>query len=87
MTVELPNILAVALGERSVEVEARTVAEALDQLRRHRKLGPLIFAESGSLRPHVILFVNEVASRHLPSLAVELAPGDRLAIVQAVSGG
>jgi molybdopterin converting factor small subunit len=87
MNVELPAILGDAIGSRSVEIDATTVSEALVALRQHPRLGPLIFDESATLRRHVLLFVNETDVRHLPSRETPLMPSDRLAIVQAVSGG
>lgn len=87
MTVTIPAILADAIGTRSLEIVATTVRDALAELRRHPKLGPLVFDESRSMRKHVLLFVNDTDARHLPSLDESLKPGDRLQIVQAVSGG
>jgi sulfur-carrier protein len=87
MTVDIPAILRAAIGVHSIEIAATTVRGALAELRAHPRLGPLIFDESATLRPHVLLFVNETDSRHLPSLDVLLKPDDRVAIVQAVSGG
>ena len=39
------------------------------------------------LRQHVLLFYNDESTRWLDTLDVPLRPGDRLEIVQAVSGG
>lgn len=87
MLVRIPNILADAIGQRVINVQAATVREAIEQLRVHPKLGPLLFDESKALRRHVILFVNDTSTRHMPSLDVPIAEGDQLSIVQSVSGG
>ena len=87
VSVEVPAILGDAIGSRTVPIDAATPAEALAALRAHPRLGPLLFDESKKLRPHVLLFLNDTDVRHLPSLETRLKPTDRLAIVQAVSGG
>lgn len=87
IAVSLPGLLRDAIGESSVNVVADDLAGAMSQLRRHAKLGPMIFDERGELRPHVLVFHNDIATRHLESLAVKLRPGDTIAVVQAVSGG
>jgi sulfur-carrier protein len=87
MTVRIPNILADALGTRSIDVNGTTVRDVLAELRTHPTLGPLIFDESKALRRHVLVFVNDVAVQHLPSLDTPLNPTDQIAVVQNVSGG
>ena len=87
VSVEVPAILGDAIGSRVVAIEAATAGEALTALRAHPRLGPLLFDESKKLRPHVLLFVNDTDVRHLPSLETPLKHADRLAVVQAVSGG
>ena len=46
-----------------------------------------LFDETASLRPHVLCFHNETNTRWLDSMAVPLADGDTVTILQAVSGG
>ena len=73
---------------REVAVEAGSLADALRRLvDAHPPLAVHLFDESGGLREHVLCFHNETNTRWLDSLAIELAPGDRIAILQAVSGG
>ena len=43
--------------------------------------------EDGRFRGHVLCFVNDVNARGLKSMELPLAKGDRIAIVQAISGG
>lgn len=85
--VTIPAMLAVSISQTHVTVDATTLAGAMDQLVAHRKLGPLIFDETRQLRRHVLLFLNETATRHMDSFDIPLKPGDRLTVVQAVSGG
>lgn len=87
ISVTVPSLLADSIGRRTVDIEADTLAAALAALARHPKLGPLIFDHALRIRPHVLVFHNETATKHLPDLNVPLRPGDRLAVVQAVSGG
>jgi hypothetical protein len=43
--------------------------------------------EQELLRPHVVIFYNDRSIAWLPSLEVTLEPGDRIYVLQAVSGG
>jgi molybdopterin converting factor small subunit len=85
--VHIPSLLQASIGVATIAIDAATVREALAQMRAHPKLGPLIFDEANTIRRHVLVFVNDTATKHLPSLDVALAEGDRIAVVQAVSGG
>lgn len=89
VTIELPSLLgAAAGGERSIGVEADTLAGALAALvERHPALDTHLFDEAGGLRQHVLCFLNERNSRWLESQDVELSDGDTITILQAVSGG
>lgn len=87
LIVRLPGLLAQAVGAKRVDVEGRTLAEALEALRAHPRLGPQLFEESGALRPHVLCFLNDVNTRWLDDLSAPLEDGDELNILQAVSGG
>jgi molybdopterin synthase sulfur carrier subunit len=75
-------------GAREVEVEAADVAgliAALDS--RHRGVRDRLVDESGALRRHVRVFVNDEDVRALQQEATPLQPGDRVAIVPAIAGG
>ena len=87
LSVSIPTILQTSLNERSISIDARTLAEALNKLSQHPKLAHLIFDDDGSVRKHILIFHNDTATKHLDSLDIELKPGDRLAVIQAVSGG
>ena len=87
--VSVPTILRDCTGGRnSVTIEANTLAEALERL---REIYPLLrvhlYDETEHLRPHLMIFYNEESTRWLESMDVPLKPGDRLEILQAVSGG
>lgn len=87
--VSVPTILRDCTGGRnSVTIEANTLAEALERLREtYPLLRVHLYDETEHLRPHVMIFYNEESTRWLESMDVPLKPGDRLEILQAVSGG
>ena len=69
-------------------LEATTLAEALTRLvQEYPLLRRHIYDEAGQLRQHVLLFYNDDNIKWLEHLDVPLKPGDRLSVVQAVSGG
>jgi sulfur-carrier protein len=87
--VSVPAILRDCTGGRNpVTIEAATLAEALEVLREtYPLLRTHLYDEAQRLRPHVLIFYNEESTRWLERLDVPLKPGDRLHILQAVSGG
>ena len=88
VTVLLPTLLSPLVGGRAaIEVEAETVAGVLRGLvGAHPALGVHLFDEAGRLRQHVLCFHNDVNTRW-NSADVAVAAGDRVLILQAVSGG
>ena len=88
-TVELPSMIAGLLGGiKRIEVTGDTCGQALeDAFRQHPTLRNHIFDESGALRQHVLCFLNDVNTRWEEGLSQPLADGDRITILQAVSGG
>jgi molybdopterin converting factor small subunit len=88
-TLELPSLLRAVLGDTGeVHVEAETLAGALeDAFRQVPALRVHLCDESGRFRPHVLCFHNDVNTRWLDSMHVPLSDGDRITILQAVSGG
>jgi molybdopterin converting factor small subunit len=81
----LPTTLRpLAGGADQVEAAGATVGEALRQLERaHPRLAGWVLDESGGLRQHVSVFVNDAqAAPDSP-----LSPGDQVHIVPAISGG
>lgn len=71
-----------------LKLPATTVAEALEQLATHHvSLYQSICDETGAIRRHVHLFVNDGFIHDRDGLNTALAPGDVLSIMPAVSGG
>jgi sulfur-carrier protein len=75
-------------GARSLELAAANVRAALDEIeRRHPMLYRGICDETGAVRRHINIFVNTENTRDLEGLETQLAPGDEVMILPAVSGG
>lgn len=88
VTMRIPRMLADLVGAPlTLDLEARTASGALAVLVDvHPELRVHVFDEGGDLRPHVLCFVND---RNLDWLDgdPELTDGDRLTVLQSVSGG
>jgi sulfur carrier protein ThiS len=70
------------------EVPGTTVREVLDLLdQRYPGLAAYIVDETGQLRRHVNIFVGDEPICDRETLADKVGPGDRVFIVQALSGG
>jgi MoaD family protein len=75
-------------GRKEVETDAPLVGGALQELTaRYPRLKPHLFAEDGSLRPYVNIFLNEENVRDLEMAATPLSNGDRLMIIPSIAGG
>lgn len=87
--VYLPSLLeAAAGGRRELTLAADTLSECIETLLAEvPRLRVHLFDEKGELREHVNLFYNDTNARWLESWDVQLAEGDSLTVVQAVSGG
>lgn len=83
----LPQTLASFCdGERRLTAEGPTVRSALEEaFVRHPLLRSQLVDETGALRPHLHLFLNEEDVRN--SLDTPLTAGDRLLVLRATSGG
>ena len=85
----IPTPLRHYTGKKdSIEVEARTVAEALssltaqyDDLRRH------LYNDEGKLRSFVNIYLNDEDIRYLQKEATPLAANDVISIVPSIAGG
>lgn len=88
-TLELPSLLrSVLRRDDALAVEGETVMDALDHAYRQvPALRVHIVDESGNLRRHVLCFLNDVNMRWLEGGNPRLKDGDRITILQAVSGG
>lgn len=75
-------------GERTVRVPGRTVREALEGLfAEHPILRGYVMDEHGTLRHHVVAFVNGAAVRDKARLDDPVAEDGEVYLVQALSGG
>ena len=71
-----------------IQVEASTVGEVVKALEaRAPGIGFYICDEHGRLRPHVNIFVAQQMIRDRRGLSDAVATGDRVDIIQALSGG
>lgn len=84
-TVHLPSTLrSLAEGDEQHDLPGSTAEDVLRALEaRCPRLAGWLLDESGRLRPHVAVFVND--TRATPASAV--GPDDRLYVVPAISGG
>lgn len=88
IAVSVPSLLAHAAGGRRVHVTGESLEQALEDLReRHPRLAVHLFDETGGFREHVLCYLNETNTRWLESLDHPLSEGDRITVLQAVSGG
>ena len=75
-------------GRAEVEVPAASVAEALDALlAAHPGLRRHVRDESGALRDHVNVFLNEEDIRYLSGEATAIREGDVVTVVPSIAGG
>lgn len=75
-------------GKSSFTLEADTLDQAIRVLTdTYPLLRHHLFTEAGDVREHVLFFYNEDNIAWLEQLDVPLRDGDRLTVLQAVSGG
>lgn len=90
ITIQIPATLRAYCHDAPAEIilSAETVRAALEQLERsHPLLYQSICDETGAVRRHVHLFVNNAFIHDREGLDTALVPGDILSIMPAVSGG
>lgn len=87
--VRIPSPLRPFAGGQSVvEVEGATVADVLSALAaRHPELVSRLRDESGRLRSHVRIYLNDEDVRFLDDERTAVGAADTLAIVPAIAGG
>lgn len=90
ITVHIPSTLRAWCGDprKEFELTADSVGEALQQLKADTPdLYGSICDETGAVRPHINLFVNNVLVSIRGNRVVPLESGDDLFILTSVSGG
>ena len=90
MTIFIPTPLRVyAAGHDAVEVDAATVAEALEALTAaHPDLRKHLFTPEGKVRAFVNLYLNDEDVRYLPAGdATPVTAKDELTIIPSIAGG
>lgn len=89
VTLEVPRLLRdCTAGESCVDLDAAGIDGAFEAIRRSWPLlATHVFTETGGLRPHVLILHNDRLLPRAPGQDLRLVAGDRLTIVQAVSGG
>ena len=84
--VKLPVGMLTAAGDRAVECEATTVAEALEQaIAAEPRLKPRIFREDGRMWAGVFLNARNINA--LDGVETALSDGDKLAVVPPIHRG
>jgi sulfur-carrier protein len=88
VSITLPRLLEPAVGPiRRVDLEASSVGEAIEALlRRHPTLRVHLFDEQGTLRRHVLCFLDGSQTR-LEDREAKLEGATEITFLQAVSGG
>ncbi len=88
-TIIIPTALrAYTENQISLQVEASTVGEAIQQLvERFPKLKPHLFNEEGRLRSFINLYLGDEDVRYLQGLDTPLQEADELTIIPSVAGG
>ena len=89
ITIEIGSVLrAYCHSVADLSLSATTVGDALAQVeRREPALYQSVCDETGAVRRHVGVFVNDANIRDLNGLDSALEPGDVITILPAVSGG
>jgi MoaD family protein len=85
----IPTPLRAYAGKQeSVELQAKTVGEALASLTsRFGELKKHLYADDGRLRSFVNVYVNDEDIRYLQKDATQLREGDTVSIVPSIAGG
>lgn len=89
VTVQVPGPLRdYCEGASSLSVSAPSVRGILDQLeQRYPKLYRSVCDDTGAVRRHVNVFVNDSSIRDREGLDTAVSAGDVVTILPAVSGG
>lgn len=89
LEVSVPMLISDCTGGASrFTLEAGTLEEALEQLVDvHPLLKVHLYTEQGEIRKHVLIYYNEDNIEWLDRMDIAIKSGDRLRVLQAVSGG
>ncbi len=90
MTIFIPTPLrSYASGRDAVQVDASTVAQALESLTQsHPELRKHLFTPEGKVRSFVNLYLNDDDVRYLPAKeATAVTAADTLSIIPSIAGG
>ncbi|MGA7859355.1 MAG: MoaD/ThiS family protein [Terracidiphilus sp.] len=90
MTIFIPTPLRpFAGGQQAVELNAATIAEALEALTQaHPDLRKHLFTAEGKLRSFVNLYLNDEDVRYLPAKeSTAITAADTLSIIPSIAGG
>ena len=89
ITVSIPTPLrGCCSGAAELSLPAASPRAMLEELeQRHPKLHRSICDETGAVRRHINIFVNTQHMRERDGLETQLAAGDVITIMTAVSGG
>jgi sulfur-carrier protein len=87
--VTIPALLQDCTGDKTkFMIEAATLSEALTKMKQSYPLLRFhLFTEDEQLREHVLIFYNEKSIAWLDDLHIPLQQGDKITVMQAVSGG
>lgn len=87
--VKVPGILTNCTnGEKTVFVLAKNLKDCFAEVYKNYPLLKMhILDENENLRPHILFFFNQENVSWLDSLDINLKEGDKIQIIQAVSGG
>ena len=90
MTIYIPTpLLVYSGGQDAVEVNASTVAQALEALTQaHPDLRRHLFTPEGKVRAFVNLYLNDEDVRYLPAKEeTAVTAADTLSIIPSIAGG
>lgn len=90
MTIFIPTPLRpYAGGQSTIEIDAPTIAGALDQLTSSNPdLRKHLFTPEGKVRAFVNLYLNDEDIRYLPQKeGTSVSPTDTLSIIPSIAGG
>lgn len=88
VTVELPRVLANLTGVLETTGSGATLGDVLqDIVTREPGLKTHFFDEAGNVRRHIRFIKNEEFWRASDPLTMPLQPGDRVTVINSVSGG